>query len=1326
MRNFYLPIFLGFLFSFFSISNIYAQPANDDCSGIIDLGTAPIGTCPSTDFTNVNATASNVFTLPADNIPTCWPSVNHDVWFRFDVPANGSYVDFIVTVESAGASPIGNIKAALYRGDCSVDNLAELDCKVAGAGETSVQFDASGLTPGLEYFIRVDDQSATATPAWGTFNVCVDSLPDFNLVCDGGSTDADGILYDSGGPTGNYGNNETCVYTICPDVPAGCIIMNVNTYQLELVQGPDDEVTFYDGASVNAPQIATIEGGGNCFPVQASSGCLTVEFDSNNNNQTFAGFEAIWETTAGPCPTYQNPDYNTTPMADEIIANLHTLPSAVTVTSVSCNDGSMATFTNAGDTHLGMDEGIMLTTGDVDYVWQPNDVPGDPTSDNNSDSDQDLVVLGNIIQNNAPNLQDACILEMDVIAASDEISLEYIFGSDEYNGNVGTGFPSDVFGIWISGPGIVGDPLYNGQELISVVPGTTTPVHLSTVNYNDNSEYYRYIFNTVLGPKYDGLTSDFNGVKKTLTASSQVTQCSTYHIKVAIADDSFFGNGGDSGVFLSDLNIGLPNTALTGMTSFDYLVEGCTGTDQLDIVLSNPLDFDITLTPQISGSAINGTDYTLTLPPTITFPAGQTSLSFPVTVVNDGIMEGTENIIIDFTYDYGCGESPFGNITIEIRDEPDFVVVNNMDTVFVCQGNNVTLSASGSQTYSWSPAGIMNDATIANPIATPATSGPVTCSGTLGSCSFSETIWLEVVDPQINISAMTSTNICQGQSIELTANNNTNGSGLSWSPIGGINNPNQQTVIATPNQSITYTATIQLAGCTVSDDITITVDPFDMPTLVSTDTVLCEGQSLQLANGIPGSLTDFSWSPAVGLNNPNISNPVATPTSNTTYTLTATSPNNFCTQTASIAIEVVPAELEIVGDDLIQLCLGETTELSATTSTNGVGFSWSPDSSLTSGTLTTVTASPDQTTQYSAELIVGGCTLFDTVTVQVDSLPSVTTIQLIPDKESYCKDEVVSFVSPSIDLGFFPDIEFLWTPNDGSFISDDNNFNLAISAQQTATYTRTITNGNCSNTESVSITVIDPEVNLNTSDIAGCIGETVALTASGADNFTWSPGNGLSCTDCPDPTFTINSDGIITVTGETEGCTDIATIPVAINPTPACDAMMISPMDSIAVGQDVELTIVHSGGPNSTIEWFYNGTSTGLTGETVTITALEENNTFSATVTNEFGCTCTFNQPVTAILPTNDVPNVFTPDNDGNNDFFKVVFVPNQGNVQVKNLRVYNRWGQLVYDNETPNTGWDGNHKDKPAPSDVYVYFVEIEFPNGTVEQRKGDVTLIR
>ena len=58
-------------------------------------------------------------------------------------------------------------------------------------------------------------------------------------------------------------------------------------------------------------------------------------------------------------------------------------------------------------------------------------------------------------------------------------------------------------------------------------------------------------------------------------------------------------------------------------------------------------------------------------------------------------------------------------------------------------------------------------------------------------------------------------------------------------------------------------------------------------------------------------------------------------------------------------------------------------------------------------------------------------------------------------------------------------------------------------------------------------------------------------------------------------------------------------------------------------------------------------------------------------------------------------------------------------------FRIYNRWGQLVYDNDTPETGWDGNVNGNPAPSDVYVYKIVLNLPDGQVEET-GEVTLIR
>lgn len=92
------------------------------------------------------------------------------------------------------------------------------------------------------------------------------------------------------------------------------------------------------------------------------------------------------------------------------------------------------------------------------------------------------------------------------------------------------------------------------------------------------------------------------------------------------------------------------------------------------------------------------------------------------------------------------------------------------------------------------------------------------------------------------------------------------------------------------------------------------------------------------------------------------------------------------------------------------------------------------------------------------------------------------------------------------------------------------------------------------------------------------------------------------------------------------------------------------------------------------------------------------------------------------------VPNVFSPNDDGNNDFFYLQS-PDAGNIRT--LAVYDRWGNAVYLSGTSvfndvSGGWDGNNRGKPAPSGVYLWWAEIEFPDGEKKQLSGDVTLLR
>ena len=146
-----------------SISS-YAQPSNDECATLIDFGDGPI--CPIIDtFTNVNATGSVVFSDMSLNIPACFNGSmpTTDVWFSFTVPADGSVVDFQIDLTGVDG-PNGSItqpQIAVYRGDCIIDGLDELLCATSLAGETDLSLNLPGLTPGITYFLRVEEGDST-------------------------------------------------------------------------------------------------------------------------------------------------------------------------------------------------------------------------------------------------------------------------------------------------------------------------------------------------------------------------------------------------------------------------------------------------------------------------------------------------------------------------------------------------------------------------------------------------------------------------------------------------------------------------------------------------------------------------------------------------------------------------------------------------------------------------------------------------------------------------------------------------------------------------------------------------------------------------------------------------------------------------------------------------------------------------------------------------------------------------------------------------------------------------------------------------------------
>lgn len=108
---------------------------------------------------------------------------------------------------------------------------------------------------------------------------------------------------------------------------------------------------------------------------------------------------------------------------------------------------------------------------------------------------------------------------------------------------------------------------------------------------------------------------------------------------------------------------------------------------------------------------------------------------------------------------------------------------------------------------------------------------------------------------------------------------------------------------------------------------------------------------------------------------------------------------------------------------------------------------------------------------------------------------------------------------------------------------------------------------------------------------------------------------------------------------------------------------------------------------------------------------------------NQYNCTDTFPLIVRTIInPLLDVPNAFTPGKFGINGFVKVKGF----GIGKMDWKIYNRWGQLIFQSANYNEGWDGTFKGKAQPMDVYTYTLDVEFTDGRKARKTGDITLIR
>lgn len=646
--------------------------------------------------------------------------------------------------------------------------------------------------------------------------------------------------------------------------------------------------------------------------------------------------------------------------------------------------------------NLGLDSGISLTSGNGTAIAAP---PGSPSTASGAPGDADLTLLCN------KPTYDACILEFDFTTIGDTVKFNYVFGSTEYPSFTCTNF-NDVFGFFLSGPGLSG-PYSSGAINLALVPGSTTcPVGVSTI-YCPNSPGCCNTTNT----NCFGLTPGcgaFNATNNTcayfvcnagtptvaypgftvpLTAISQVIPCSTYHMKLAIADAS--DQILDSGVFIesgsfssNEVTVKL-NAGLTTPNGDPYIIEGC---DTVDLLIKRKIVLGTanadTVQFLIQGTAINGTDYN-TLQDTLIFTANlsDTVRTLQLYAFNDGLPEGTETIKIYVMS--GCSLTVTDSLVIEVRDSLSFSLFNN-DTS-ICLGDTVFIAgqADSGITITWLPTTYVNDPNTVNTFVYPTSYGSntYTISGTYGSCQPDiKTIKINT-DPIPVLASIQDFEICQGDATVL------NGSvsppfnyNISWISPSGLSNTGglTPTYTGTVTQDIILNVSSVNAGCSASDTIHVDVWPYATGTIME-DTLVCNGSPTQI--WATSSTNQFFWYPSSTLSCNTCPNPISSALGSMTYNVVLVEAHG-CNDTLEINVDTHPPfNLVLHNNDTI-IYFGDQVQLFASGAPH---YLWSPNTWLNFIRVPNPVATPFQDITYYVTGLSEylGCPQVDSVHITV-------------------------------------------------------------------------------------------------------------------------------------------------------------------------------------------------------------------------------------------------------------------------------------------------------------------------------------------------------